>query len=252
MRISALVVVLGLSAAPAGAATTKTIDRTLPLPATGSVVLDTHNGSIDVHTWDRAEIEIHARIEAAGPSSADARRVDDTTVDITSSADSVRISSRYPTVGVWWSWFGLNPTIHYTISAPRTARWTIYDHNARAEVHDLHAALNVHTHNGSIHAVGLDGPLQVDAHNGSVTADFVSFRGADVTTHNGSVEFLLPSAAAFDLHADTYHASVQSDFPVSVQHWGRRQTRLEGAASGGGPTLNFRSHLGELRLRRKG
>ena len=229
------------------AGSTKTVDRTVPLPATGSVTLDTHNGSIDVRTWDRAEVEIHARIEAASFSTADTRRFDETTVDVTSSSDAVRIVSRYP-MSAWWSWLGMNPTIHYTITAPKTARWTIDDHNATAEVHDVRAALKVRMHNGTVHAVGLDGPLEVDAHNGSVTADFVSFHGAELTTHNGSVELRLPSTAAFSLHADTRRALVHSDFPVAIDHWGRRSGRLEAAVSGGGPALHFRSHFGQLRL----
>jgi hypothetical protein len=211
------------------------------------VILDTHNGSIDVHTWDRDEVEIHARIEAASSSPSDARRFDEAKVDITSSSDAVRIVSRYP-MTAWWAWFGMNPTIHYTITAPKTARWTIDDHNAAAEVRDVHAALNVRTHNGTVRAVGLDGPLQVDGHNGSVTADFVSFHGATVTTHNGSVELRLPATATFSLQADARRALVHSDFPVTIHGWGRRSELLQAAASGGGPTLYFRSHLGQLRL----
>ena len=90
-----------IAAFAAGASSTKTVDRTVPLAATGSVTLDTHNGSIDVRTWDRAEVEIHARIEAESLSTADTRRFDETTVDITSSPDSVRIVSRYP-ISAWW------------------------------------------------------------------------------------------------------------------------------------------------------
>src|SRR5207248_1399151 len=113
-----------LTCALLGAADSKTVDKTLPLPATGSVTIEGHNGSIKVDTWDRPEIEIHARIEmnsGFGFSAADRRRFDETRVDIDSFGDSVRIKSRYPD---WNLLQGSNPEIHYAITAPRTARWT--------------------------------------------------------------------------------------------------------------------------------
>ena len=234
----------------------KTVDRTVPLVATGSVVLETHNGSLDVHTWDRPEIEIHARIEAAGVSADDLRRFDETTVEVSpmssgssSGSDSVRITSKSP--DVVWSWFGENPTVHYAITAPRTARWTIRGHNFRAEIRDLQAALNVGTHNGSLHAVNLDGPLEVNGHNERVTVEFLSFHGADITTHNGSADLALPSTSHFDLRADTRRTRLESDFPLLTRTLGRRQDRIEGTVNGGGSLLRFSSHNGELRLRSK-
>src|SRR6266852_6401490 len=85
-------------------ADTKNVDKTLPLSATGSVTLESHNGSIRVHTWDRGEIEIHARIEAGGTSTEDQRRFDQTTVEIDSASGSVRIKSKYPEWNSWWNW----------------------------------------------------------------------------------------------------------------------------------------------------
>ena len=245
MRTMMLVAALLLGQSSAGTTTTKNVDRTVPLPPTGSVTLQTHNGSIDVRTWDRQQVEIHARIEAGGTSAEDTRRFKETTVEIVSTSDSVWITSRYPSVS-WW--FGNNPSISYTITAPKSARWTIRDHNAHAEIRDLRAALTIATHNGSLRVTDFDGPLQVNAHNGTVIADFASFRGADITTHNGSVELALPSGTAFNLHADTRHASVQSDFPVVVHTWGRRGGSLDAVVSGGGPLLHFSSHFGQLRL----
>jgi hypothetical protein len=52
---------IALALAPAWHA--KEIHRTAPLAADGRVILDTYRGSIDIETWDRAEIAIHARIE---------------------------------------------------------------------------------------------------------------------------------------------------------------------------------------------
>jgi DUF4097 and DUF4098 domain-containing protein YvlB len=251
MKAAILVGLLMLSAPTANAQATKSVDRTVVLSPTGAVTLETHNGSIDVRTWDRSEIQIRARIEAAGTSTADVRRFDQTTVDIQSTSDAVSIRSAYPVIASWW-WFGNNPRIDYTITAPKTVRWKIFEHNATVDIRGVHAPLTVETHNGRVNVWDLDGPLRVDAHNGTVAADLVSFQGAEFTSHLGSVELTLPSTTAFNLHADTRRGGVQSDFPLTVRTLGRRrQTAVDGAVNGGGPTLRFNSHRGELRLRRK-
>ena len=251
MKAAMTIGLLLLTASIAGAQTTKSVDRTVALAPTGSVTLVAHNGSIEVRTWDRAEVQIHATIEAGGTWPADVRRFDQTTVDIQPTRDSVSIRSIYPVISSWGFWFGNNPRINYTITAPRTARWKISEHNATADIRGVHAPLTIETHNGRVQVSDLDGPLRVDAHNGSVTADFVSFRGAEFTSHLGSVDLALPSLTAFNLHADTGRGRVQSDFPLSIRTLGRRQTSVDGAVNGGGPTLRFDSHRGELRLRQK-
>ena len=251
MKLAMTIGLLVLTGSIASAQPTKSVDRTVALSLTGSVTLQAHNGSIEVRTWDRAEVQIHARIEAGGTWPADVRRFDQTTVDIQSTSDSISIRSIYPAIASWGFWFGNNPRIDYTITAPQTARWKIDNHNATADIRGVHAPLTVETHNGRVHISDLDGPLRVDGHNGSVIADFASFRGAEFTSHLGSVELTLPSVTAFNLHADTRRGGVQSDFPLAIRTVGRRQTSVDGAVNGGGPALRFNSHRGELRLRTK-
>jgi hypothetical protein len=252
MKMPAVAAALLLTATNVIAQPMKTVDRTVALAPSGAVTLETRNGSIEVQTWDRSDIQIHARIEPAGTWSDDVRRFEQTTVDIQAASDSVRITSKYPTFSSWGWWFGSNPRIDYTITAPRTVRWTIYDHNATVDVRGVHAAVRLETHNGRVHLSDIEGPLRVDAHNGTVTAELMSFKGAEFTSHLGSVELTLPSTAAFDLHADTRRGGVQSDFPLAIRALGRRQTRVDSVVNGGGPSLRFDSHRGELRLRRRG
>jgi len=239
-----------LATAALSANATKNIDRTVALSPSGSVVLQTQNGSIDVQTWDRPQLEIHAQIEAAGTWPSDVRRFEDTTVDIEATGDAVRITSRVPTIESWSSWFGNSPKVYYRITAPNTVRWTIYDHNASVDIRDVKAAVTVETHNGPVRAIGLDGPFKADTHNGSITASFAGFHGADVTSHDAPAEMALPTNTAFTLRAAS-RGGIQSDFPIAIQVAGRRARELAGTIGNGGPTLHFDSHGGRLRLLRK-
>ncbi len=245
------IVFLTLACAAFCAADTKNVDKTLPLRATGSVTLESHNGSIHVETWDRAEIEIHARIESAGLSAEDLSRFRETTVQIDGSGEFVRIKSVLPDWNSGW-FTGNNPEIHYTIKAPRTARWTIRDHNSNTEIRDLCAALDLDTHNGSVRVAGLAGPLELNMHNGRADVEFASFTdNSYVDTHNATVELTLPANSKFDLHTDGHNNTVDSDFAVLTRMSGHRRQSIEGPVNGGGPSLRLSSHNGNFRLRSK-
>ena len=259
-NVIVLTLTLSLCGATLYAADTKNIDKTLPLRANGTVTLDAHNGSILVRTWDRAEVEIHVQIEAGGTSADDRRRFNETTVEIDGSQDLVSIKSKTPDSDGWsvLSWlanigyWGNSPDIHYTITAPRTARWRISDHNSRAEIRDVNAALELDTHNGRVRVVNLGGPLELNMHNGDAQIDFASFtRDSRIDTHNGTVELVLPASSQFELHSDGHNMHVDSDFPVLVRSSGYRQQHVNGPVNGGGPALWLTSHNGRFRLRSK-
>ncbi|HYL77194.1 MAG TPA: hypothetical protein VEU96_23470 [Bryobacteraceae bacterium] len=224
--------VLAFCAALYGA-DTKDVSKTLALNPTGLVTLDTLRGSIDVATWDRPEVEIKARIEAAGSSSMDIRRFDRTDVSIDSAPDSVRIRSNYPS-GACCSWnTGENPDIRYTIRMPRTARLTIRDHRSNTDIRDL------------------AGALDLDTHRGTVRVAFAAFTAnSRVETHRGTVELLLPRDSRFNLETNLDRkASIDSDFQVLAHISGRRGPVLEGAVNGGGPALRLITHRGRIHLR---
>jgi DUF4097 and DUF4098 domain-containing protein YvlB len=233
-----------------GAADSRTVDKTLALPPTGSVTIDNHNGSITVNTWDRPQIEVHAVIEMNSGfpfSDADRRRFNETRVDIDQLGDSVRIKSNYPILS---SLQGADPDIRYTINAPRTARWTVRTHNSRVEVHNLHAALSVSTHNGQIDVSGLAGSLDLDTHNGNARVQFASLTApSSVETHNGDIELTMPAASRFTLQTSGHNGRVQSDFPITTRTIGRRGANLDGAVNGGGPALHLTTHNGNFHLR---
>jgi hypothetical protein len=254
-----LAAVIALAFASAAGAEVKNIDRTLPLSATGTVALEAHNGSIQISTWDRPEVEVHVRIDWSGVSST-SYRFRQTTVDVDGSADRVSIKWISPDqYGGWtfWSLFDgswIGPDVHYTITAPKTARLDIRTHNATTDIRDVNGALSVGTHNGSIRVANLAGPLDLSMHNGWARVDFASFnQDTRITTHNGVVEVTLPASSKFNVDSRGHHVSVESDFQLATRasYSGRASSNLSGTVNGGGPDLRVASHNGSLRLRSK-
>ena len=227
-------------------ADSKDVHKTVSLNLNGSVRLETHRGSIHISSWDRAEVEVDARIEA-GPRTS-RRRFDGTDVAIDSSANSVTIQTKHPCC---ISDDGSNPMVYYTIRIPRTARLSIRDHASDAEIADLSASLDIETHRGTVRVDRLSGALQARTHRGDFHVDFAAFTGDSlVETHRGSVELLMPRESKFDIRTDLdRRSSLESDFPVMARLAHRRGRNLEGSVNGGGPILQLKTDRGHIRLR---
>ena len=180
------IVALALTAAAFGA-DYKDVNRTVALHGNGIVEIETHKGSIKVSVWDRAEVEIQARIEAEPGSTMDRRRFDGTDVHIDSSPDSVRIKTYYPDFN-WCCNFddsGSNPEVRYTIRMPKSAQLTIRDHRSDTEVTGLQGGLNIETQRGTAHLLGLGGALHLDTQRGDVQVEFSTFTAnSSITPRN--------------------------------------------------------------------
>ncbi len=254
-RTIGLAVALALGCASFAAAETRNIDRTLPLGAGGTVAVEAHNGWIEIHTWDRPQVEVHARIDLKGVPVSSSRFP---TVDVDGTADRVSIRWNAGDFYNWtfWSLFDgswTGPVVHYTITAPRTARLDIRTHNANTDIRDVNAAVRVTTHNGSVRLANQAGPIDLNMHNGWARADFASFTAdSRVTMHNGTAELVLPAASRFNFSARGHHMNVASDFPVATRTFfdgGSR--RRDGSVNGGGPELRVVSHNGSVSVRSK-
>jgi len=249
----AALLVLTVSAA-VFAADYKDVNRTVALPANGSVEIETHKGSVRVSTWDRAEVEIQARIEAEPGTIMDRRRFDATDVHIDSSADTVRIKTYYPD----FNWCcnlesETNPEVRYTIKMPKTAQLTIRDHRSETEVTGLQGTLNLTTHRGTARVHGLGGALHVDTHRGDIQVEFSSFTAnSTIKSYRGKVDLSMPKSSRLDLQTNLgRRGSIDTDFSVMTRAISRRGETVHGAVNGGGPSLHIETERGEVRLHAK-
>ena len=249
MRKATVIFYLLLIATVASAATEKRIHKTASINPSGSVSIDTHNGTITVTTWNQPTVDINARIEAGEFGSSD--DVDKTDVKVTGSSNDVRIESDYSSVPTRLSWFGMSrnlPLIHYSIQMPATTRLSIEEHNARVHVSGLQNDLRVSGHNGSVDVAGQGGAADIETHNGDIRVAFTRFeRTSSFETHNGGIDIRLPASARFRVNASGHHMDVDSQFPTVLS---RSSGRYIGDVNGGGPELRVSTHNGSLRLRK--
>ncbi len=98
-------------------------------------------------------------------------------------------------------------------------------------------------------AVGSD-DLRVETGSGSVRIELTrSPRRTDIDTGSGSVSLTLPADLSADLDISTGSGGITSDFPVTMQEFGRRE--LRGRIGAGGPMIKVSTGSGGVRLYRR-
>jgi hypothetical protein len=240
VRTVAIAAALALGTASLAAAEVKNIDRTLPLNAAGTLALDVHNGTIQIRTWDKPQVDVHVHIDWPGLSASSSRYP---TVDISGSSDRVSVrwnNSQDPRNWTFWSLFDApwGPyEVRYDITAPKSAHLEIHNHNASTDIRDFAGALDVSTHNGR------------------TRVDFASFtQNTRIEMHNGMFDASMPASSKFNFDSHGHHAYVDSDFKPATHavFHGRGDNHVGGTVNGGGADLRIVCHNGSIRLHSKG
>lgn len=165
------------------------------LSAGGRLNLETHNGSIDITTWDRDTIEINGTKYASTQAG-----VRDMKIDITPSSSSVSIRTIVP--------FGLRNTgARFNIRVPRRIELDrIITSNGSIRAEDFEGVARIRTSNGGIRIYRHNGELDVTTSNGSIEA--LDHKGnASLRTSNGAVRVDMNEGA---LQANTSNGSINA------------------------------------------
>src|SRR5688572_30169381 len=103
---------------PKGDELTEEFHQSYPLTATGRVSIANINGNVHISAWDRNEVKVDAVKRAYSP-----ERLSEATIDVTNTADSVSIKTKYPERNQTfdsrnWSRENNPASIEYTLTVP--------------------------------------------------------------------------------------------------------------------------------------
>ena len=236
------------------------VNKTVPLPKDGQVSIDTYKGSVNVDTWEKAEVSITARIVADGWGRYDEEKVRDTEIRIDATSGSVSIETDYKNLhrrrNSFWDIFdgelGTTPFVHYTVKMPATAKLRIKDYKSEINVNNLRSDLVLDTYKGEVDVRSLNGGLNLETYKGECTIDFASLASESrFETYKGQIRITLPSKAGFKLDADVgRRGDFDSDFEFvsSRSRRSRSEYWYSGDVNGGGPLLRLRTEKGSFRL----
>jgi hypothetical protein len=272
LALAVLAGALGVVATlPAAAATLdERFDQTFPLAAGGALQIGNTNGAITIEAWDRDEARVEALKEVKGRSDSEAkdtmRRLQ---IVATPGAGSLRIDTRYPSVGGGffdWLFHGnVHAKVTYRLHVPRRVQLTARTVNGGVTLTGTRGKAVLETTNGTLTVAEVDGPLELESTNGnivvrhaagalraettngSVEAELTRLDGQlSLESTNGALTVRLPSGVRATLDAETTNGSVRSDLPVTTTAASSRH--LRGAINGGGQQLKLSTTNGGIRI----
>lgn len=145
-------------------------EKTVALPKDGKVDIGNVSGNIVVTTWAQGDVKIEAVKYSEASSEAKAKdNAAKVTIEVTTEGNVVRIETKYPRGGGFWSGESVNVSVDYRLSIPQTA------------------GLKAKNISGNIDAAGLGGPADLDAVSGDIKLRQAA-KGAEANSVSGNVD----------------------------------------------------------------
>ena len=204
---------------------TETVDRTVPLPAGGTVRLKTFSGRVRITGGQGDQVVIHAVRRATRDRLADIK------LEVTQSGSTVEIDANHRLVE------RRNDNVvetDFDIQVPARAR------------------LDIKTFSAPVTVIGVNGSQHIDGFSSDITIESSEFgdgNDLDINTFSGDVRLRLPANARGNIDFNSFSGRFESDLPVTLNSSSRRNFR--GALNGGGAgDFRLKTFSGDVSIRR--
>ena len=189
--------------------------KTFKVSGQAELVLDTWDGSIEVHSWDKNEIEVEIEKRAMEQS-----LLDEITIAAEQNGDKIsvkvtgpRYSERGVTIGVH-----VSPTARMRVAVPRRVNLNAHSGDGSIRAEAIEGRIVLRTEDGSVAGSRLGGEVQVRSGDGSIRLDHTSGR-LDLETTDGSIGL---EATPSVLRARTGDGSIRANIAadaVMADNW---------------------------------
>jgi len=257
-------------------------EKSVAVPANGSVSLHNIAGDIEIVTWGRGEVRIEAmKVSRAATVEQARENADLVTIEVTAEGNGVDITTEYPK----GRHRNLNVAVEYKLTVPEPASVETGSVSGNIRLTGLRGNARLNSVSGTVQADQVGGELKANSVSGDVRASEISqeascesvsgdveIRGVggetraksvsgDVTVEqsdgpvsvesmSGDVKVIEAGAAGLDIDASTFSGNIKSDFNLR-QGGGDHDKHMRGAVNGGGKALKARSFSGTVSLSRK-
>jgi DUF4097 and DUF4098 domain-containing protein YvlB len=190
--------------------------KTFKVTGQPELVLDTFDGAIELHSWDRQEIEVEIEKRAM-----EQTLLDEIKIDARQQGDQIIIKVTGPsrtlhrgvTIGV-----NISPTARLRVVVPRHANInaTSGDGSIRAEA--ITGRLVLHTNDGGVSGNRLGGEIQIRSGDGSIRLENTAGT-LDLETTDGTINLeAKPSVLRARTGDGSIRATIEPD-TVMADHW---------------------------------
>lgn len=204
---------------------TETVDRTLPMPAGGTLRLKTFSGRVTIKAGSGDQLVVHAVRRATRD------RLDDIKLEITQSGNTIEVDANHRLVE------RRNDNVvetDFEIQVPAKTR------------------LDVKTFSANVTVIGVTGSQDIDGFSADVSIEAPEFTDGtdlDINTFSGNVRLRLPAGARGNIDFNSFSGRFESDLPVTLNTSSRRNFR--GTLNGGGSgDFRFKTFSGDVSIRR--
>jgi hypothetical protein len=231
------------------------------------VELSTFDGSIEIRSWDRPEVEVI--VEKRGPSRSS---IADIEVNASQSGNHITVETRWAsrTGGFHLGW---SRSARLIVSVPASSDLLAKSGDGSIDVEHVDGRIELRSGDGSIRGHDIGGNLNVQTGDGSITVDgsFAGLRahsgdgsvrvhaaaGVDasgdweISTGDGSVTLELPDGFNADLDAHTGDGGIHvHEITLSSVTGEISRNSIRGRIGSGGRLLRVRTGDGSITLRR--
>lgn len=258
-------------------------EKRFTVKGTPSVSATTFDGSIQVQSWDNADVLVE--IEKRGPTRA---ALDEIEVQASQNGDEITLEVRRPRRSVHVFGLNVSPTARLVVWVPRRADVRARSGDGSISMERVNGKLDAHTGDGSIRATEIAGEISLTSGDGSVTVENAEGRLAldtgdgsvnvsgklavvrlhtgdgsivyraetgttmnddwDITTGDGGVTLYLPSGFGAELDAHTGDGSIRNDLDLNASPNNSSRT-VRGRIGPGGRQLKIRTGDGSIRIK---
>ncbi|MDX6498982.1 MAG: hypothetical protein QOG23_2242 [Blastocatellia bacterium] len=233
---------------------TEEFNQTYPLNANGRVSIENINGGVRISVWDQNMVKVDAVKRAYKK-----ERLDEAKVDVSTTADSVRIRTEYPDRNQSFSdnesrRYNNPAEVEYTLTIPRKARIDSADLvNGSLEIEGAEGDVKAACVNGNVKARGLTGEVKLSTVNGGVEATIARLeesKSTSLNSVNGSIVLTIPADSSAQVKASTIHGSITNDFGLQVNDGEYVGHDLSGQIGNGGPRIRLSNVNGSIAIKR--
>jgi hypothetical protein len=177
--------------------------KTFTVSGVPDVHVETFDGAIDVHSWDRNEVEVEIEKRAIDQGLVDEMRV---TAEQEGDRIVVKVSgpSSYERRGITIG-LDIGPSARLRIALPRNANLEARSADGAITVEDISGTVKLNTGDGSVRLSRVSGEMVVRSGDGTIRLDDVSGK-LDLETDDGSIS---GEAAPTGLRAHTGDGSIR-------------------------------------------
>jgi hypothetical protein len=213
------------------------------IPAGAETLVDpAQNGSIHVHGWANADIQVKACVQASGTDAAAAAAL---AKQVTITDGAGRVAAKGPVTAdhSWWS-------VSYEIWAPSSSNLELKTNNGSISVEGMTAKISAHTLNGSVKLTNVGGDVESETTNGSLDLDLANGgwqgKGLTLNTVNGSIRLNLPPNVSADVEASTVNGRIRTEFAADVNGEDKHSAKFTLGA--GGAKIEARTVNGSVQI----